>query len=145
MALLESLIGYNLRRAAARQRERFRNTFAPYEIRPVQLTALIIILHNDGLGQSALGHMLGMKRANVVKLLDELQDREFVKRIPSASDRRAYEVHLTAKGRRLTRELLALHEKQEADLADTFGHEELQQLVDLLRRFRKIKIQSDQP
>ena len=52
-SLIDSLVGYNLRRAAARQRERFQNVFSPYDIRPVQLTALTMILHNDSLGRSA--------------------------------------------------------------------------------------------
>ena len=138
--LLDSLVGYNLRRAAAHQRERFRKAFAPYDIRPVQLTALIIIFHNDAIGQSALGRMLGMKRANVVTLLDELQQRSLLRRRQSKIDKRAYNVHLTAKGKRLTEELLSVHEKLEGDLAQSFGCDELRDLVDLLRRFRKVRL-----
>jgi DNA-binding MarR family transcriptional regulator len=140
LELLDSLVGYNLRRAAAHQRERFREAFAPYDVRPVQLTALIVIFHNDRLGQSALGKLLGMKRANVVKLLDELQERGLIRRKQSKNDRRAYNVHLTAKGKRLTEELLAVHEKLEGDLAQSFGVDELRELVDLLRRFREVAL-----
>jgi DNA-binding MarR family transcriptional regulator len=138
--LLDSLAGYNLRRAAAHQRERFRKAFAPYDIRPVQLTALIVILNNDRLGQSTLGEMLGMKRANVVKLLDELQERGLIRRKQSKTDRRAYDVHLTAKGRRLTHELLDVHERLEAELAESFGLDELRKLVELLRKFRDVPL-----
>lgn len=143
MTLLDSLVGYNLRRAAAVQRERFRNAFAPYDIRPVQLTALTIILHNDRLGQSALGDMLGMKRANVVKLLDELQERGLLRRRSSTHDRRAYEIQLTPRGTRFTRELLARHEKLEADLAQSLGQDELKELVGLLRKFRALDPEPD--
>ena len=138
MALIDSLVGYNLRRAAARQRERFRNVFTLYDIRPVQLTALTIILHNDRVGQSALGKAMDIKRANVVKLLDELQQRGLIERKPSTRDRRAYELHLTSKGTKLTRELLALHQKLEAKLALSLGCDELKQLVKLLRKFRSV-------
>lgn len=138
MLLIDSLVGYNLRRAAARQRERFRNVFSPYDIRPVQLTALTVISKNDSLGQSALGKALDMKRANVVKLLDELQGRGLVERKPSTQDRRAYEIHLTPQGKKLTRELLAIHKKLEANLARSLGREELEQLVCLLRKFRQV-------
>jgi DNA-binding MarR family transcriptional regulator len=143
MTLLESLVGYNLRRAAARQRERFSNTFAPFDIRPVQLTVLTLALHNKRVGQSTLGNALGMKRANVVTLLDELQERGLIERRPSTQDRRAYEVHLTTKGTRLTRKLLAVHEKLEADLAVSIGAEELNQLVELLRKFRRVDPEPD--
>lgn len=138
MALIDSLVGYNLRRAAARQRERFRNVFAPYDIRPVQLTALTIMLHNDRLGQSELGKAMDIKPANVVKLLDELQRRGLIERKPSTRDRRAYELRLTSKGTNLTRELMALHQKLEANLALSFGCDELKQLVKLLRKFRSV-------
>lgn len=143
MTLIDSLVGYNLRRAAARQRERFRNVFSPYDIRPVQLTALTIILHNDRLGQSALGRALDVKRANVVKLLDELQERGLIERKPAARDRRAYDVQLTRKGEKLTRELLAVHEKLEADLALSLGCKELKELVNLLRKFRAVDPEPD--
>jgi DNA-binding MarR family transcriptional regulator len=143
MALIDSLAGYNLRRAAARQRERFRNVFSPFDIRPVQLTALTIILHNDRLGQSTLGKALDMKRANVVKLLDELQQRGLVERKLSTRDRRAYDVHLTAKGRELTEELLAIHAKLEANLAQSLGGDELKELVRLLTKFRAVNPEPD--
>lgn len=143
VSLIDSLVGYNLRRAAARQRERFRNVFSAYEIRPVQLTALAVILQNDHLGQSALGKALDMKRANVVKLLDELQERGLIERRPSRRDRRAYEVHLTATGSQFTRKLLAIHEKLEADLALSVGQDELKQLVRLLRKFRTVDPEPD--
>jgi DNA-binding MarR family transcriptional regulator len=143
MTLIDSLVGYNLRRAAARQRERFRNVFSPYDIRPVQLTALTIVLHNSSLGQSKLGKALNVKGANVVKLLDELQDRGLVERKPSSRDRRAYDVRLTPKGKKLTRELLAVHEKLEADLARSLGCEELKQLVKLLRQFQSVDPEPD--
>lgn len=143
MALLDSLVGYNLRRAAAHQRERFRNVFAPFDIRPVQLTALTMILKSGPLGQSALGEMLGMKRANVVKLLDELQGRELIRRQTSTRDRRAYQIHLTPKGKRLTSELLELHARLEADLGRAFGREDLRQLVELLKKFRTVEVEPD--
>jgi DNA-binding MarR family transcriptional regulator len=143
MSLIDSLVGYNLRRAAARQRERFRNVFSPYDIRPVQLTALTIILHNDSVGQSSLGKALDVKRANVVKLLDELQDRGLIERMPSARDRRAYDVRLTPKGKKLTHELLAVHKKLEADLARSLGRDELRRLVKRLREFRSVDPEPD--
>ena len=135
---IDAYVGYNLRRAATRQRERFRSVFAPYDIRPVQLTALTLIYHNAGLRQSALGRALDMKRANVVTLLDQLEQRGIAERRPAANDRRSYEIHLTEKGRTLTEELLAVHEKLEADLAHALGEQNVDRLLDTLIRFRKV-------
>lgn len=142
MELLDSLVGYNLRRAAARQRERFRSVFSPFDLRPVQLTTLTLISRNEPIRQAALGKALEMKRANVVTLLDDLQKRGLIKRTPAPDDRRSYVVELTGKGRKFTGEMLELHSRLEADLARSFGEAELRQLVDLLVRFRSV---SDAP
>jgi len=137
-ALLESLVGYNLRRAAARQRERFRSVFEPFDLRPVQLTALTLILHNEPIRQAELGNALEMKRANVVTLLDELQNRALLSRTLAPDDRRSYELRLTDEGRRFTREMLSIHARLEADLAHSLGQTELRQLVRLLTKVRKV-------
>lgn len=138
-ARLESFVGYNLRRAAARQRERFRSVFEPYDIRPVQLTVLTLLSDNGPLRQSALGNALEMKRANVVTLLSELEARDLIARKPSEGDRRSYVVALTPHGDKLTSKLLALHAELEADLASALGRAELEQLVRLLRAFRTVE------
>lgn len=137
-SLLESFVGYNLRRAAAKQRERFRAVFEPYDIRPVQLTVLTLILNNMPVRQAALGKALDIKRANVVTLLDELQERALILRQPASDDRRSHELYLTASGRRLTKKLLTMHANLEKDLARALGSEQLESLVALLRAFRTV-------
>ena len=141
--MIESFVGYNLRRAAAKQRERFRSVFGPYDVRPVQLTILTIIQKNSPLRQSALGKALDIKRANVVTLLDELQERGLVKRQAAADDRRSYELHLTAKGNKLTTKLLALHAKLENDVARSLGRHQRETLLKLLRKFRALESEAE--
>jgi DNA-binding MarR family transcriptional regulator len=138
MTPIDSLVGYNLRRAATWQRERFRSVFSPYDIRPVQLTTLIVLFHNQPLGQSKLSKALDMKRANVVNLLAELEERGLIERKLSVRDGRAYDVSLTAEGCELTRELLAIHQKFEEELALSLGQTELEKLVELLRKLRAV-------
>jgi DNA-binding MarR family transcriptional regulator len=135
---LDSFVGYNLRRAAAKQRERFRSVFEPYDIRPVQLTVLTLLNDNTQMRQAALGKALEIKRANVVTLLAELEQRGLIERRLSSTDRRSYVVELTEHGLELTRELLTLHAKLEADLARALGRTELKSLVTALRAFRGV-------
>ena len=138
-ATLESLVGYNLRRAASKQRERFRSAFDPYDIRPVQLSMLVLIGQHMPVKQAELGRALEMKRANVVTVLDELIRRRLVSRRPSAEDRRSNVLTLTAEGQRLTQELLERHDRLEQGLARTFGKQRLAELVELLQAFRLIE------
>jgi DNA-binding MarR family transcriptional regulator len=88
--------------------------------------------------QAALGKALEIKRANVVTLLAELEQRGLIERRLSSTDRRSYVVELTEHGLELTRELLTLHAKLEADLARALGRTELKSLVTALRAFRGV-------
>jgi DNA-binding MarR family transcriptional regulator len=112
--------------------------FSEFDVRPVLLTTLTLISRNEPIRQSALGKALEMKRANVVTLLDELQQRVLIRRVPALDDRRSYVVELTDKGRKFTGEMLALHARLEADLARSFGEAELKELVHLLAKFRNV-------
>lgn len=136
---LNAFVGYNLRRAAAKQRDRFRSVFEAYDIRPVQLTALTLLFDNMPLRQAALGKALEIKRANVVTLLDQLENRGLIMRQRTANDRRSHVLYLTQTGKALTTKLLSLHSKLEQDLANTLGETGLKKLVDLLRAFRSIE------
>lgn len=136
---LNAFVGYNLRRAAAKQRDRFRSVFEAYDIRPVQLTALTLLLDNMPLRQAALGKALEIKRANVVTLLDQLENRGLITRQRTADDRRAQVLYLTQAGKALTTKLLSLHSKLEQDLANALGETEFKKLVELLRAFRSVE------
>ena len=59
-------------------------------------------------------------------------------RRPSDSDRRAHLVALTPAGQKFTLKLLELHRKLEEDLAKELGARERDQLLQLLKRFRKL-------
>jgi DNA-binding MarR family transcriptional regulator len=135
---LDSLIGYNLRRAHGAQKARFTAVFGPLGIRPVTLSLLGTVYDHPGIAQTELGKRLHIKRANMVPLLAELSTRGLIVRRPSDTDRRAQVVALTPAGKKLTAELLALHDKLEADLVRMLGASESAQLLKLLRKFKHI-------
>ena len=138
---LDDLMGYNLRRAHGVQKQRFSTVFGPLSIRPVTLSALGIIYENSGITQADLGKKLNIKRANMVPVMAELENRGLIVRRPSDSDRRAHVVALTPAGTKFTLKLLELHRRLEEDLARELGVRERDQLLDLLKRFRKLATQ----
>jgi DNA-binding MarR family transcriptional regulator len=135
---LDELMGYNLRRAHGVQKQRFESVFGPLAIRPVTLSALGTIYDNPGITQADLGKKLNIKRANMVPVMAELEGRGLISRRPSASDRRAHLVSLTPAGQKFTVKLLELHRRLEDDLAKALGPREHDQLLQLLKRFRKL-------
>lgn len=140
---LDDVMGYNLRRAHGIQKQRFEATFGPLGIRPVTLSVLGTIYENPGVTQADLGKRLNIKRANMVPVMAELEGRGFITRRPSRDDRRAHVVSLTASGTKFTRKLLALHRRLEDDLGIRLGLRERDQLLQLLKKFRRLAREPD--
>lgn len=135
---LEALVGYNLRRAHSVQRARFLAVFGPHGIRPVQLSILGLVRDHPRIKQSDLGRALEIKRANIVALLDELEDRHLIVRKRAKTDRRVYVLELTPTGRKVAAELLTLHARLEEDLVSCLGARERAQLLKLLKKVRRL-------
>ena len=135
---LDDLMGYNLRRAHGVQKQRFEAVFGPLGIRPVTLSVLGTLYDNPGITQADLGKSLNIKRANMAPVMAELEGRGFIVRRPSDKDRRAQVVTVTPAGMRFTVQVLDLHRRLEADLARALGLRERDELLKLLKRFRKL-------
>ena len=136
-------MGYNLGRAHAVQKQRFAAAFAPLGIRPVTLSVLGTIYDSPGITQTELGKRLNIKRANIVPLMVELEGRALIVRRASSRDRRVHVITLTPLGERFTVKLLGVHELLEKDLIRRLGLRERDQLLELLKKFRRLAPQPD--
>ena len=87
-----------------------------------------------GLSQRALADRLGAVPSRVVPLIDSLQARGLVERVRSSTDRRNYELHLTAAGARVLGTLSEIAEKHDAELLAPLTTEQSAQLGTLLAR-----------
>lgn len=129
---LPSLSGYMLRRAQFAAFNDFLRFFDDLGVRPVQYAVLNVIDRNPGLKQSQVSEALGIKRANLVAILDALERRQLAKREAVATDRRSYALRLTDKGSALMRELRARSQAHEKRLATVIGEDGRKQLLKLL-------------
>ena len=75
---LESLLGYNARRAALSVIEVFMVRMAPYGLRPVDFSVLSLITHNPGITSRQLCTALGIQPPNLVAMVNSLEKRELV-------------------------------------------------------------------
>ena len=114
-------LGYLLRRAQIAVFRDFFLAFEPYDLRPAQYSILTVIESNPGLKQGEVGEALGIKRANFVAMIDELERRKLVRRDPAPGDRRGYALMLTGKAARLMPELHALSERHERKIVEAIG------------------------
>ena len=131
---LGHLVGYRLRRAQLAAFRHFTRRFENVDIRPTQLGVLTVVSRNPGLTQSRIGDALGIKRANLVPLLNGLEDRGLLARNRASSDRRSHALHLTVAGEALLADLLRREAEHEADLTTLIGETGRRRLVDLLAK-----------
>jgi DNA-binding MarR family transcriptional regulator len=101
-------------------------------------TALFALLNvlgsREGAIQQEIGAAMGIDPSTMVSLIDQLETAGLAKRRPRATDRRAREVAITPKGRRVLEQARRLAMQVEADVLRGLSDAERRQLLVLLRR-----------
>jgi DNA-binding MarR family transcriptional regulator len=100
-AYLQTLMGYNARRAALSIIELFLERLAPYGLKPVDFSVMSTICHNPGVTSRQLCATLNLLPPNLVGLIQSLESRGLIERKPHPHDGRAVGLHATSKGRDL--------------------------------------------
>jgi MarR family transcriptional regulator for hemolysin len=67
--------------------------------------ALFALSKRDGLNQRELADELGIETPTIVRLLDGMEKQGFIERRVEATDRRAKQIHMTARGRDIAGEI----------------------------------------
>lgn len=131
---LESLLGYNARRAALAVIDVFLQRMAPYGLKPVDFSVLSVVTHNPGITSRQLCATLGILPPNLVGMVNALEKRELIARKPHPRDGRAMGLHLTGAGRKLMRDAEKTAAALEAEVASRLSAAELQTLIKLLKK-----------
>lgn len=127
-------IGYVVRRAQVAIFQHIIRAMAPLGVRPGQFSVLTLVGANPGIKQTAISDALGIRRANLVTLINELERRGWVQRAAIAGDRRAQGLRLTAKGRLTLKRLKAMAAGHERRVTRTISAREKRDLMRLLSR-----------
>ncbi|MBI5275640.1 MAG: MarR family transcriptional regulator [Burkholderiales bacterium] len=133
-AFLETLLGYNARRAALAVIEEFLPAMAPYGLRPVEFSVLSLITHNPGITSRQLCSTLGILPPNLVGMVGALEKRELIVRKPHPRDGRAFGLHLAPAGQKLMRDAEQTAATLEANVASRLTPVELRTLIRLLKK-----------
>ena len=131
---LESLLGYNARRAALAVIEVFLERMAVYDLRPVDFSVLSLITHNPGITSRQLCSTLSILPPNLVGMINALEKRELISRRPHPRDGRATGLHLTPTGQKLVRDAEKTAAELEAEVAERLSPTERKTLMRLLQK-----------
>jgi DNA-binding MarR family transcriptional regulator len=131
---LETLLGYNARRAALSVIAVFLARMEPFGLRPVDFSVLTLIAHNPGITSRQICTALDILPPNLVGMIKSLDKRGLIERRAHPTDRRAQGLHVSAAGQRLQHEAQTTATQLEQDVSHALTHEELQTLNTLLRK-----------
>lgn len=141
---LDTFVGFQLHRARNAAATALRRLIAP-EAMPGQFPILYLIARNPGQTQSAIAGAVGLDRSSLVPILNRLEKRGWVRRVPSRDDGRAHALELTEAGQRQLKVLYDLITSLEARISAELGGEaEQKTMLELLHRFRRA-LEVDRP
>jgi|GEM_PF-281157 len=101
---------------------------APHNLTRIKWLALGVIKKNPGLTQSELASELELGAAAVGRLIDRLEERNFIVRSPALDDRRAYTLDLTPAANSLVLSLDATAQELKDDLLHSLSDQEVSSL-----------------
>jgi DNA-binding MarR family transcriptional regulator len=131
---LETLLGYNARRAALVIIELFLKRMAVYDLRPVDFSVLSLITHNPGISSRQLCSELNILPPNLVGMINTLEKRELILRQPHPSDGRVIGLHLSEVGRKLMKDAEQTAQELENEAASKLTATERKTLMRLLQK-----------
>lgn len=134
---LSRMIGYALRRAQLAVFDDFIASLAELNLRPAQFSVLLLLDRAPGSTQSAVAASLGIKRANFVAMMDDLEERGLAERTVSPSDKRSHAIFLTENGRKTLDRARTLAQRHEARQIAKLGDGGVEALLMLLGRLAK--------
>ena len=125
--------GHLIRRLNQRSTQIFtqRMQAADYDLTSVQFAALDAVYATPGLDQASIAAMIAYDRATIGGVIDRLEQKGLVERSISRRDRRAREVKLSGRGRRVYEEVLPIVVRLQAEILDGLSVGEQEQFLRL--------------
>ncbi len=131
-------LGFLLRRVQLAVFNDFQARTAAFNITPTEYSILAVIAAEPGLQQTRLAEMIGVKPANCVALLTELEKRRLLDRrvfVEKPARGRALALRLTPEGKKLLKQINRRVDEHQEFLVQLLGdeaHEDLRHLLLLM-------------
>ena len=132
---LDGLVGFHVRQAQLRVFNHFRKTVGTTGITPGQAGILILIRNNPDISQAALARAIGVERATLGQIINDMEARSWVERRPSRTDKRSFALTLSSSGRSFLENVLDRITVHEQALTAHLSARESREFLRLLLKF----------
>ncbi|MBV8617225.1 MAG: winged helix-turn-helix transcriptional regulator [Curvibacter sp.] len=131
---LETLMGYNARRAALAIIEVFMERMSVYGLKVVDFSVLSLVAHNPGITSRQLCANLDILPPNLVGIIASMDRRGLIERRPHPSDGRAVGLHLTPSGLTMMKDAEQTAADLEIEATSRLSPAERKTLIRLLQK-----------
>jgi DNA-binding MarR family transcriptional regulator len=131
---LETLMGYNARRAALKAIDLFSQRMVDFGLSPVDFSVLSLIGHNPGITSRQLCSALNILPPNLVGKISAMEQRRMIDRRPHPQDGRAVGLHLSAEGEKFMAQAEQAASQLEDDVTSGLTVSEKKTLLRLLQK-----------
>ena len=134
LSYLESLMGYNARRAALTIIEDFNLRMVEIQLKPVEFSVLSLISRNPNISAKEICSALFILPPNIVSLLKSLESRDLISRQVDDKDKRQIALSLTKNGKSLIKKAEKLATQSDQLSTEHITATEREQLISLLKK-----------
>jgi DNA-binding MarR family transcriptional regulator len=127
-------VGYLLAKTHVGIRERGNRLLEPLRLDVMQYGALTVLALEGPVSQQTLAEMIRCDRTTMVAIVDRLEGAGYVERERNPTDRRAYALKITPKGKRAQIRGKEIVRKVEDEFLAPLSPDERTALLDMLRR-----------
>jgi DNA-binding MarR family transcriptional regulator len=134
---IRSIVGFHIRLAHGATYRHFTETFTHIDLTQKQVSVLWLVDDHPGIAQTDLAQRMRMDRATTMAIVNRLQDRGYLVRGASQTDRRKQTLNLTDRGREAlvkAKEAICEHERW---LKSRFTDKEVETLIEMLTRIHE--------
>ncbi len=108
---------------------------AKYDVSIVEFKCLSKLLDHTTLTVNHLAQKMSLTSSRVTRIIDKLVEKKLVSRVSGQHDRRIYNLSLTAKGKKITDELLKDHLRIHEEVLNNIPKKNHQQMITFLEQF----------
>ena len=134
---IRSIVGFHIRLAHGATYRHFTETFTDIDLTQKQVSVLWLIDDHPDIAQTDLAHRMRMDRATTMAIVNRLQDRGYLVRGASLTDRRKQTLNLTDAGRDALAKAKDAILEHERWLKSRFTDQEVEMLIEMLTRIHE--------
>ena len=105
-----------------------------YGVNPTEFSVLELLYNKGDQPIQYIGKKILLASSSITYVVDKLEKKEFIKRTPSATDRRVTNISISEKGTVFMQATFPQHEKLISNLFDVLSKEEKTTLITLLKK-----------